>query len=125
MTQPIFFQRLEALILFIAVAMQYHFLGGTIGLFLLLFFAPDVIILGYFVNKKVGAAFYNIGHSFTLPISFTTLGLVNANHTLQLIGLIWLAHIGFDRALGFGLKEETNFFHTHLGMIGKHKKDSA
>ena len=33
--------------------------------------------------------------------------------------LIWIAHIGFDRALGYGLKYATGFRDTHLGRIGR------
>lgn len=34
-------------------------------------------------------------------------------------GLIWSAHIGFDRALGYGLKYASGFGATHLGRIGR------
>jgi hypothetical protein len=34
------------------------------------------------------------------------------------LGLVWLAHIGVDRLLGYGLKYNDNFQHTHLGWIG-------
>jgi len=33
------------------------------------------------------------------------------------------AHIGFDRALGYGLKYSKGFGYTHLGRIGNAKKD--
>jgi hypothetical protein len=39
--------------------------------------------------------------------------------TILLIAMIWLAHIGFDRALGYGLKYASGFGFTHLGRIGK------
>ena len=32
--------------------------------------------------------------------------------------MIWAAHIGIDRALGFGLKYPDAFSSTHLGGIG-------
>ena len=35
--------------------------------------------------------------------------------------MIWLAHIGIDRALGYGLKYSTGFGFTHLGRIGKER----
>ncbi|MCS4316879.1 hypothetical protein M2407_001178 [Serratia sp. BIGb0234] len=33
--------------------------------------------------------------------------------------LIWGAHIGFDRALGYGLKYASGFADTHLGGLGR------
>ena len=40
-------------------------------------------------------------------------------------GLIWCAHIGFDRALGYGLKYSQGFGCTHLGLIGRHAHKAA
>jgi hypothetical protein len=40
------------------------------------------------------------------------------------VALIWLAHIGFDRALGYGLKYKAGFGFTHLGRIGPAAKTS-
>ncbi|KPI35661.1 uncharacterized protein AB675_4760 [Cyphellophora attinorum] len=33
------------------------------------------------------------------------------------VGITWLAHIGMDRMIGAGLKYETGFGHTHLGVM--------
>ena len=33
------------------------------------------------------------------------------------LALVWIAHIGFDRALGYGLKYPSAFADTHLGRI--------
>ena len=33
------------------------------------------------------------------------------------LGLIWLAHIGMDRAIGYGLKYPTNHKDTHLQRV--------
>jgi hypothetical protein len=38
---------------------------------------------------------------------------------LSILALIWIAHIGLDRALGYGLKLSTSFSDTHLGPIGR------
>ena len=35
------------------------------------------------------------------------------------IAMIWLAHIGIYRALGYGLKYGAGFGFTHLGRIGQ------
>ncbi len=47
------------------------------------------------------------------------LGIVLAEPLAGSISLIWLAHIGIDRALGYGLKYADGFGFTHLGRIGK------
>jgi hypothetical protein len=39
---------------------------------------------------------------------------------LVVLGALWLAHSGFDRMLGYGLKSPDGFSFTHLGRIGKH-----
>lgn len=39
------------------------------------------------------------------------------------LGLVWLAHIGADQLLGYGLKYDDNFQHTHLGQLGRPKAD--
>jgi hypothetical protein len=77
--------------------------------------APDVLMLGYVGGTKIGAAFYNLAHSQVVPI-LLCLAAVEWDHPLVLAaGLLWLAHIGMDRAMTFGLKYDTDFQHTHLG----------
>jgi hypothetical protein len=122
MNHSIFFQRLESAAFLLAIVLQYHHIGASWVLFAILFFAPDLFIVGYLGGNRMGAIFYNIGHSLTLPILISTIGYINNNQLVHIIGLVWLGHIGFDRALGFGLKEKTSFKHTHLGTIGKQKK---
>ncbi|MCX2805475.1 DUF4260 family protein [Microbulbifer thermotolerans] len=64
---------------------------------------------------------YNCAHSLVGAILILGLGFFNEVQLLQLLGLIWLAHIGFDRLLGYGLKYQRGFGYTHLGLIGKAK----
>jgi hypothetical protein len=40
------------------------------------------------------------------------------------LGLIWCAHIGLDRAIGYGLKYGASFGHTRLGRIGRDQGSS-
>ena len=121
MTHSIFVQRLESAAFLLAIVLQYQFIQGSWLLFALGFFVPDIMIIGYVLGNKVGAVSYNISHSIAIPILVSTLGYITDHATIHIIGLIWLAHIGFDRALGFGLKEKTSFMHTHLGIIGSKK----
>lgn len=84
-----------------------------------LFFVPDIGMLGYIVNPKLGAITYNIFHHKGIAIILGILGFYLGNDILQLAGIILFAHSSFDRALGYGLKLEKGFKFTHLGEIGK------
>ena len=85
----------------------------------LLIFAPDLSMLGYIVNTRLGAATYNFIHHKALGISLFVLGVVLANQLLQLTGLILFGHSSMDRILGYGLKYPDSFQNTHLGVIGR------
>lgn len=86
--------------------------------FIGLFFVPDIGMLGYVFNAKIGAVCYNIFHHKGLAILFFLAGFYVENTTLQLAGIILFAHSAFDRMLGYGLKYERGFKYTHLGEIG-------
>ena len=79
----------------------------------------DLSMIGYTLNRRAGAHFYNAVHSFVLPVVIAAGGVLAHNDFLIGLGLIWMAHIGLDRASGYGLKEVTGFKYTHLGKIGK------
>ncbi|HEA29641.1 MAG TPA: DUF4260 family protein [Leeuwenhoekiella sp.] len=84
-----------------------------------LFFVPDIGMLGYMFNTKIGAVFYNIFHHKGLAIFLFLMGIYIENESLQLSGVILFSHAAFDRVFGYGLKCFTGFKHTHLGEIGK------
>jgi hypothetical protein len=67
----------------------------------------------------VGAVVYNAAHSHIVPLVMITAGFGFAPPLLLSVAMIWLAHIGFDRALGYGLKYQAGFGFTHLGRIGR------
>jgi hypothetical protein len=92
--------------------------GGSWWLYVILFFAPDLSFLAYLAGPKIGAWVYNALHSTVLPLTLLMVALAHLPHLLS-VALIWLAHIGFDRALGYGLKYEAGFAFTHLGRIGR------
>ena len=106
--------RLENIAITIFGIFAYGYLGGNWWLFALLSLTPDFSMLGYLAGNKIGADAYNFFHTPTLPIVLFTIGVVLANTPLMQIALIWLAHIYFDRAVGYGLKLPTGFKHTHL-----------
>ncbi|MFC3016664.1 DUF4260 domain-containing protein [Virgibacillus litoralis] len=86
-------------------------------LFLILLLVPDISMLGYLLNNKVGSNLYNFFHTYTTPIAIITFGIIVSNHTVLAVGLIWSAHIGMDRMVGYGLKYPTEFKDTHLNRV--------
>ena len=85
--------------------------------FLALLLTPDIGMLGYVINSKVGAWSYNIFHHKGIAISVFFAGIVLQNEIIQLIGIILFSHAAFDRVLGYGLKYEKGFKYTHLGDL--------
>ena len=80
---------------------------------------PDVSMLGYAGGSRTGAIVYNVAHAQILPLLVFVVAAVAMSATLAAAAAVWLAHIGLDRALGYGLKAPTGFHDTHLGRIGK------
>ena len=111
--------RLEGLCVLIAASVAYSNFGLGWGTFALYFFAPDVSFLGYLAGPKVGAVSYNLAHSYIGAVACLVAGLVLPAPIVLCAGIIWCAHIGFDRALGYGLKYSEGFGFTHLGRIGR------
>ena len=111
--------RLEGLTLFAGMLVLYAVWDGSWWVFAILFLAPDLSFLAYLSGPRFGALVYNAAHSYMAPVALMTLGFGLAAPLTLSIAMIWLAHIGFDRALGYGLKYETGFSFTHLGRIGR------
>jgi hypothetical protein len=91
--------------------------NGSWGLFALLFLAPDLFMLGYLANSRAGAALYNFAHTLTMPSFLLAAGSFAARPSAVQFALIWAAHIGFDRLLGYGLKYPTHFKDSHLQRV--------
>jgi hypothetical protein len=96
----------------------YHELNGNWLFFFLLFLWPDLFMLGYLLNVRLGASLYNLAHTEVGPLFLGSVAAVGHWHNTLLFAIIWLAHIGFDRTLGYGLKYPTFFKDTHLQRIG-------
>jgi Domain of unknown function (DUF4260) len=111
--------RLEGLGLFVGMTLLYAVWGGSWWIYLILFLAPDISFLAYFSGPKFGAMIYNTMHTYLIPIPMMVAGFALEAPLLLSIAIIWLAHIGVDRALGYGLKYSEGFGFTHLGRIGK------
>jgi hypothetical protein len=86
-------------------------------LFIVLLFTPDISMLGYLINNKIGARIYNLFHTYTIVIIVIFEGLLFKNQMALTVGLIWSAHIGMDRMIGYGLKYDTEFKDTHLNRV--------
>ena len=111
--------RLEGLTLFAAMLVLYATCGGSWWVFAILFLAPDLSFAAYLIDPKTGALVYNAAHSYMAPVALLTLGFALGEPLILSIAMIWLAHIGIDRALGYGLKYAAGFGFTHLGRIGR------
>ncbi|MFC6872765.1 DUF4260 domain-containing protein [Halobellus marinus] len=107
--------RFEGLALFAAATAAYFTLGGPVWLFLLLALAPDVSMLGYRAGPVAGSRLYNVFHTTVGPVALGAAGVLLGVTPLVWIALVWGAHIGADRAIGYGLKYPTGFTDTHLG----------
>jgi hypothetical protein len=86
---------------------------------ILIFLAPDLSMIGYVVNNKVGAFTYNLFHHQLIAMIVYALGMVIDQPYLALAGLVLLGHSSLDRLLGYGLKREEGFKFTHLGTVGE------
>lgn len=111
--------RMEGGCVFLAAIMAYAKFGLGWKIFALYFLVPDVAFVGYLAGPVVGAGFYNTTHCYMGAVLALGLGVWFGLPVLVAAGLIWCAHIGFDRALGYGLKYSSGFVHTHLGRIGR------
>ncbi len=87
--------------------------------YLLLFFTPDIGMLGYLVSPKVGAFSYNLLHHQGVALLTCVAGGLLGSEVVIFIGMLLFAHSAFDRVFGYGLKYATDFKDTHLGRIGR------
>ena len=111
--------RLEGLTLFAVMVALYAVWDGKWWLFAVLFLAPDLSFAAYLAGPRTGAVVYNAAHSTLAPAALLAFGFAFGDPVSPPLAMIWLAHIGIDRALGYGLKYSAGFAFTHLGRIGK------
>jgi hypothetical protein len=111
---------LEGAAVLVLSLFAYHWSHGSWLQIALLFLVPDVSMLGYLANTRLGAITYNAVHTYTGPLILAGYSFATARPTILSLSLIWIAHIGFDRMLGYGLKYPTRFKATHLNP-NRHK----
>jgi hypothetical protein len=108
---------IEGAALLAAATVLYAQSDGSWWLYALLFFAPDLAMVGYMAGGRIGAIVYNLAHTVSVPLVLGMIGIVVDSDLAIQVALIWTAHIGFDRLLGYGLKYPDGFKETHLGRV--------
>jgi hypothetical protein len=111
--------KLEALALWGLSIFLFSQLGYAWWWYPVLFFVPDLSMIGYLGGTRAGAVVYNIVHHYAISLGLYVLGFFFGFPILQLAGVILLGHSSLDRVLGYGLKYPDSFQNTHLGVIGK------
>lgn len=106
--------RVEGIAVFAAASAAYFLLDGPLWLYAVLFFVPDLGMIGYVASPRVGSLTYNLVHTYVLPLALLGFGVWQAVPLAVLVAAVWTAHIGFDRGFAFGLKFRSEFGATHL-----------
>ena len=120
MKETVTWQRLEGALVFVAAGAMFFLQDGGLIWWVALaaFFVPDISFAAYAFGPRIGAVSYNLLHIYGFGVGVLTLGIGVGSVTVIELGAIWLAHSGFDRLLGYGLKANRGFNFTHLGVIG-------
>lgn len=111
--------RLEHAALALTALLAYQIWGGSWWLFAALILVPDLSMVGYLANPRIGAWCYNAVHTWIAPAALWLVALAAGSPLLTQLAIILAAHIAIDRTLGYGLKHESGFQDTHLGRIGR------
>ena len=107
----------EGLVAAVAAIALYFHAGYPWWLLAALVLAPGLSMIGFVAGPSAGAACYDAFHTYAAPIALAAIGVIAKTHVATELGLIWLLHIGVDRAIGYGLKYPTGFKDTHLQRV--------
>lgn len=108
--------RLEGAAVLIGAIAVYAAQYGDWLAFILLLIVPDLSLLGYLRGASTGAVIYNAAHTYLAPGLLAAVGAFTGVPALLQIALVWVAHIGMDRTIGYGLKYSA-FKDTHLQRV--------
>lgn len=108
---------LEGLAVLVAAIALYFDAGYGWLLLVVLFLAPDLSMLGYLGGPRLGALAYDVVHTYALPLALGLAGVLAGTGLAVQLALIWAAHIGLDRLVGYGLKYPSGFKDTHLQRV--------
>ncbi len=122
---PALLLRLEGAMMLVVATWIFATLGASWGLYGALFLVPDLAFVAYLGGARIGAIAYNATHSLVGPALLAGLYVIEPNAVVASVALIWVAHIGFDRMLSYGLKYGTSFHDTHLGIAGRSSRRPA
>lgn len=115
--------RIENATMFLFSIYLYSLLDFEWWWYLILILIPDIGMLGYIFNPKIGAITYNIFHHKGIALAIYLIGIYMNNEIIILTGIILFGHSSLDRIFGYGLKYKDSFIHTHLGMLKKIKAE--
>ncbi len=107
----------EGLAVLLGAVLLYFDAGYGWVLLVVLFFAPDLSMLGYVAGPRAGALAYDVVHAYVGPVALGVAGVLTETDLAVQLALVWTAHIGLDRLLGYGLKYPTGFKDTHLQRV--------
>ncbi len=113
--------RLEGLAAFVAGIALFGATGGNWLFVVPMILLPDLSAVGFLAGPRVGAFSYNLLHNWVPGIVTLGIGLWLSSPAIILAASILIAHVGMDRAVGYGLKLPTSFHDTHLGRMGRAK----
>jgi hypothetical protein len=117
MSLPGLMLRIEGVAVLAAAVLLYGRQDFSWVWFALLLLAPDLAIIPYAINQRFGRIVYNVAHTYTLPLVLALIGLMVSSGVALQMALIWFAHIGMDRMVGYGLKYPDSFKETHLQRV--------
>jgi len=109
--------KLEGLAVFLASLYFFNEISGNWILFVLLIIVPDISMIGYIKDKKLGSITYNLVHNYILALVIIFYGILANNDLVTSFGLILSAHIGADRLVNYGLKYPSDFKDTHINKV--------
>lgn len=117
--------RFEGFAALAAGLIVYAVSGGSWLLLVPLILLPDISVVGYLAGPRWGAVGYNLMHTWAPGFLALGIGFWLGSSIALVVGAVLIAHVGMDRALGYGLKLPTSFQETHLGRIGRARSVSG
>lgn len=110
--------RIEGAAAFAAGLALFGANGGSWLLLIPMLLLPDVSAVGYLAGPRTGAFTYNLAHTWAPGLATLGLGVLTGSTAIRIAAAVLIAHVGVDRAAGYGLKLPSSFQDTHLGRIG-------